>query len=259
MTPPIDPNAFIYGQEHPQGPLISVIGQLDFPGMTDLARTLGTEQASGTFEGIRQAGGRPRLVASSDEDRPAPSELLAQSDGMVFLGGSDVDRSLYENDGSVPPHYSGADMRADAYCIELFQLAATQNVPTLAFCKGSQLMNVAFGGTLIGDISDWQMHRGPQLPNLMIDEQVSLDTDSHLARILGRDLVTVRNGHHQAVDRVADSLRAVAHAADGLVEGVEHRSADFMVGMQWHPDDVAADLHDRGRIFDALIAQARRS
>ncbi|MDI6022195.1 gamma-glutamyl-gamma-aminobutyrate hydrolase family protein [Leucobacter sp. UT-8R-CII-1-4] len=257
MTSPIDPNELTIGNEDPNGPLIYVIGQLDFPGMSELARELGTAQARGSFDGIRQAGGRPRLVASSALDRPAPGTILSEADGLVFLGGSDVDVTLYDQSGVEPNHYGGADKRADEYCIELLQQAAAQNIPTLAFCKGSQLMNVAFGGTLIGDIGEWQMHRGAHLPELMIDERLTLDEDSLIAAILGRTEVTVRNGHHQAVDRVGDALRAVANADDGIVEGVEHRTASFMVGVQWHPDDAGADLTDRARIFDALISRAK--
>lgn len=257
MTSPIDPNDFAIGDEDPNGPLIVVIGQLEFPGMNELARELGTEQASGSFAGIRQAGGRTRFVASSALDRPAADELLSEADGLLFLGGSDVDITLYDEYGVEPPHYGGADKRADEYCIDLLQKAAERDIPTLAFCKGSQLLNVAFGGTLIGDITEWQMHRGAHLPELMIDEPLTLVPDSHIARMLGRTRVTARNGHHQAVDRVADELRAVAHAADGIVEGVEHRTASFMVGVQWHPDDAGANLADRASVFNALIAQSR--
>lgn len=257
MTLPINPLDFAFGDEDPNGPLIYVIGQLEFPGMSELARELGTEQASGSFDGIRQAGGRPRLVASSAVDRPDIDELLNEADGLLFLGGSDVDITLYSETDIAPKHYGGADKRADEYCIAFLRQAAERDIPTLAFCKGSQLMNVAFGGTLIGDIDEWQMHRGAHLPELMINEQLTLAPDSHIAQMLGRTEVTARNGHHQAVDRVATPLRAVAHAADGIVEAVEHRTANFMVGVQWHPDDAGANLADRALVFAALISRAK--
>ncbi|MBN9612034.1 MAG: gamma-glutamyl-gamma-aminobutyrate hydrolase family protein [Actinobacteria bacterium] len=253
----VDPDDLIHGIEDAAGPLIRVIGQLTFPGMSRLSQQLATTQSANSFAAIRAAGGRPRLVASSAAELPGIDEVLDGADGLLFLGGSDVDLSCYDHTGPAPRGYAGADKRADEFSIALLRAAAARDLPTLAFCKGSQLMNVAFGGTLIGDIEDWAMHRGAGLPGLMIEEPVTLEAGSLIAHALGRTEAVVINGHHQAVDRVADALRAVARAADGMVEAVEHRGASFMVGVQWHPDDALADLDDRRRIFDALIARAR--
>jgi putative glutamine amidotransferase len=132
-----------------------------------------------------------------------------------------------------------------------------RDLPTLAICRGSQLLNVAFGGTLIPDISDWEMHHGGSGEPLFIDEPVILEPDSEIARILGRTEVTVRNGHHQAVAEVAPALRATARAHDGIVEGTEHRDASWVVGVQWHPEEPQADAQDRASLFGEFVTRSR--
>ncbi|QBE48013.1 gamma-glutamyl-gamma-aminobutyrate hydrolase family protein [Leucobacter triazinivorans] len=254
----VDPAPFLTPEaEDPNGPLIPMVVSLTFPGMDRGAHDLQDEFTRIAFAAVREAGGRPRLVDSAAERLAASDEVFADARGIVFLGGGDVDVACYAYDGPVPANLYGVDRRGDDYCLDLIRESVRRDLPTLAICRGSQLLNVAFGGTLIPDIADWEMHHGGVGEPLFIDERVRLQPGSEIARILGRTDVTVRNGHHQAVAEVAPALRATARAHDGIVEGTEHREASWVLGVQWHPEEPQADTQDRARLFEALVARAR--
>lgn len=253
----VDPTPFLTpGEENLNGPLIPMVVSLSFPGMNEAARDLQDELTRAAFDAVRAAGGRPRLVDAADAQLSSAEDVFADADAIMILGGGDVDGACYGYEGPPPANEYGVDRRADDFCIGLIRDAVERDLPTLAICRGSQQLNVAFGGTLIPDISEWAMHRGNGSP-LFVDEEVVLEADSKIAHALGRTSVTVRNGHHQAVDAVAPALRATARAHDGIVEGTEHRDARWVVGVQWHPEEVDADLEDRARLFGAFVEQAR--
>lgn len=253
----LDPEQFVPGEEDETGPRIAVVVALDTPDTNQFGYELGMSLTKRAFDAIRECGGRPRLVDSSAAQLPAVDAVCDEADAVLFLGGGDVDVSLYGWQGELPRGYYGVDKRADEFLIAIMHECAERDMPVLAFCRGSQVFNVAFGGTLIGDIEAWGIHRG-EGTDLMIDETVRLDPDSHLARMLDKTEVVVRNGHHQAVDRVGDALRPIAFAADGIVEATEHRTATWMLGMQWHPEEAFADRDDQRHIFETLVANARR-
>lgn len=253
----VDPARFEHAEERADGPLIAVIVSLTFPGMNQGARDLAADLAAVAFDEVRAHGGRPRLVDSAAGGRHDPAAICADADGLLFLGGGDVDVRCYGYTGPEPRGYYGVDRRADDFCIALLREGVERDLPLLALCRGSQLLNVAFGGTLITDIAEWGIHRGAGGSELMIDEAVTLAPGSRIAEVLGRTDAVVRNGHHQAVDRVGDQLRPVAFAADGIVEATEHRVASWVLGLQWHPEEAGADLADRARIFGALVERAR--
>lgn len=252
----VDPAPFLAtAGEHADGPLIPMVVSLTFPGMDCGAHDLQDSFTRIAFDAVRAAGGRPRLVDSADPARAEHAALLAEADGIVFLGGGDVAGACYGYDGPPPVNEYGVDQRADEFCLAAIRDSVARDLPTLAICRGSQLLSVAFGGTLIPDIKNWKLHRG-QSP-LFIDEEVLLEPGSEIARILGHTAVTVRNGHHQAVATVGPELRVSARAHDGIIEGTEHRFASWVVGVQWHPEEPAANPEDRARIFGEIVARAR--
>lgn len=252
----VDPTPFVtIGNENADGPLIPMVVSLTFPGMGRAARDLQDDLTRAAFDAVRQAGGRPRLVDASGAVLQTASEVLDRADALMILGGGDVDASCYGHVGPVPNEY-GVDRRADDFCIGLLHEAVERDLTTLAICRGSQQLNVAFGGTLIPDISEWEMHRGGKGSPLFVDEPVLLEPGSRLAQIYGRSELTVRNGHHQAVAEVGPALRAAARAHDGIVEATEHREARWVVGVQWHPEEARANLADRSSLFEAFVAQA---
>ena len=253
----VDPAPFLeHAGEDPGGPIIPMVVSLTFPGMGQGAHDLQDEFTRIAFDAVRAAGGRPRLVDSAAAELPENAAVYAEAGGVVFLGGGDVDEDCYGYDGPPPANIYGVDRRADDYCIGLIRDAVARDLPTLAICRGSQLLNVAFGGTLIPDIANWPMHKGGEGAPLFIDEEVLLEPDSEIARILGRTTVSVRNGHHQAVNEVGPDLRATARAHDGIVEGTQHRDATWVLGVQWHPEEPLANADDRAALFGELVRRS---
>ena len=215
------------------------------------------------LDAVRRAGGRTALVAPG-EDGDA-DELLRPFDGLLLVGGGDVDPSVYGGDPSAP-HVYGVEPDRDALEIELLLAADRAHLPTLCVCRGMQVMNVAYGGTL-----------HPHLPDVpgLLQHGVPLDeteTTHHVDPEPGTLLSATTKApaplrcvshHHQGVDRVGDGLIVTGRSPDGLVEAIEREGADmnldttWMLGVQWHPEESAADDPAQQRLFDALVLNAR--
>ncbi len=236
-------------------PIIAVVVSLNFPDMTVEVSQLVKRFTMTALETLLKAGARAVLVDSSATDLPDPTHIVGAS-GVLFLGGGDVDPGLYGVRGRVPNLY-GVDRRADEYCLELIDQTLTRDAPLLAICRGSQLLNLTSGGTLIPDLDPYELHRGGKGENMFLDEPVSITPGSRLHSILGRDRITVRSGHHQAVEQVGSRLRIAAVADDGIIEGTEHMDNTWVVGVQWHPEDSDGNAEDRELLFEAFVEQAR--
>lgn len=232
-------------------PAVAVVVSLNFPDMTDEINELVIRFTRTALQALTDAGARCVLVDSSAAPLPSAS-LVTAADGVLFLGGGDVDPGLYGVTGPVKNMY-GVDRAADEYCIDLIQRSVMADAPVLAICRGSQLLNFALGGTLIPDLDPWALHRGGPGKPMFLDESVTLSAGSKLASILGKDRLTVRSGHHQAVGAVAPALCVAAVAEDGIVEATEHREASWIVGVQWHPEDTDGNASDRARLFGAFV------
>jgi putative glutamine amidotransferase len=195
---------------------------------------------------------------------PVPPELavaaLTGAAGLVLTGGEDVDPAVY---GERPHPATGAAHAArDACELALCREALVQRIPTLAICRGAQVLNVALGGTLVQDIP---AQRATTLDHDQSGRrtervhQVRIERDSMLAGVVGATSIAENSSHHQAVDRVAPPLRAVAHSPDGIIEGVEPVDpAWWLVAVQWHPEELTAtpEPWDR-RLFEAFAAAVR--
>lgn len=235
------------------GPRLAVVVSLNFPDMTEVTaelvrrftRTALTEAADLGFDWT---------LTDTSLDLPAPAAVL-DTDAVLVLGGGDVDSELYGVAGPARHEY-GVDPQADMFTMDVIRGAVDRGVPLLSICRGSQLLNLAYGGTLIPDLESWELHRGDYVTGpLFIDEHINVMPGTRLREILGCDDLVVRSGHHQAVARVADELRTAALADDGLVEGVEHPSA-WAIGVQWHPEDDDGHGKDRQALFRALLEAA---
>jgi putative glutamine amidotransferase len=232
-------------------PTVAVVVSLNFPDMTEEINEIVIRFTKTALQSLTQAGARVILVDSSASPLPAP-HLIHEADGALFLGGGDVDPALYGLSGPVRNLY-GVDRAADDYCIDVIRASIEQDDPVLAICRGSQLLNYALGGTLIPDLESWALHRGGPGKPLFLDEEVTLTKGTKLHRILQRDRLTVRSGHHQAVGTVAPSLRVAALADDGIVEAIEHTEASWVIGVQWHPEDTEANAEDRFKLIGAFV------
>jgi putative glutamine amidotransferase len=198
---------------------------------------------------VEQAGGRALLVPPS---RDGVEETLDSFDGLIFSGGSDLDPGLYGQD----PHPETRDvvrMRDDAE-LALLRGALERDLPVLAICRGSQVLNVALGGDLVQHLPDVVGNGAHKhTPGVFADHEVELDAGSTLGGLLG-DRTPVKSHHHQGFGRLGDGLRASARAEDGTVEAVEATGRRFAVGVLWHPE-----AGEDGRLFAELVEQARRS
>ena len=206
----------------------------------------------------RAAGLRPYvlpLLSPADADA-----LLAGMDGLVLTGGEDVDPRHY----GASPHPALGEVHAqrDAFELALARAAQARRLPTFAICRGVQILNVALGGTLVQDLPseragalahDGAWDRGARV------HPVELTAGSRLARAVGAQRLTVNSLHHQAIADTAPALVATGHAPDGVVEGVEARDdAWWMLGVQWHPEELTATAEGWDRALFAAFAEAAR-
>ncbi len=228
-------------------PLIAVPGH-----RTDRAqgmRTGGVAAGGRYLEALHRAGGEGAVLMPTVDDLEALHGLLVRFDGVLLLGGGDVDPAAYGADRRAD--LIGVDPVRDAFEVTLVRAAIERGLPVLAVCRGMQVLNVALGGTLRQHITDDETtihHRG-------CVHGVSVVPGSRTALAMGTPRPSCASFHHQAVDRLGEGLEVTAVAADGLVEGVEHRQG-WVVGVQWHPEDTASWDRSQQGLFDALVARA---
>jgi putative glutamine amidotransferase len=195
---------------------------------------------------VERAGGRPLLVPPSHD---GVEETLDAVDGLIFSGGSDLDPALYGQE----PHPETFGVVADRDRAELVLLegALARDMPVLAICRGSQVLNVVRGGDLeqhLPDVVGDEKHK--HTPGTFADHEVTVEQGTRLAALLGERL-PVKSHHHQGVGHVGDGLRVAAHAEDGTIEAVEDPSRRFVLGVLWHPE-----ASEDARLFEELVRQA---
>ena len=196
---------------------------------------------------VERSGGRPLVVPPSEE---GIEETLAVLDGLILSGGSDLHPELYDAD----PHPETTDVREERDRAELALLAAAleRDMPVLAVCRGSQVLNVARGGDLIQHLPEILGHeRHKHKPGEFSDHDVRLEPETRIGQLLG-ERAPVKSHHHQGFGRIGDGLREVGWADDGTVEALEDPSKRFAVGVLWHPEE-GEDL----ALFEALVEEAR--
>ncbi len=204
---------------------------------------------------LRRAGLSPVLLPG-----PGPGdaeEALAPFAGLLFAGGGDVDPGCYGAD----PHPTtyGVDPGRDEMELELLAAAVSLELPTLAICRGMQVVNVACGGTLhqhLPDLEGRDAH-GDASSGRTVSHSVEVAPESRLATALeGRRLHGCVSHHHQAVDRIGSGLVPVAWSDDGVVEGLElPPGASWLVAVQWHPETNAAEEPAQQAIFGCFAAR----
>lgn len=185
------------------------------------------------------------VVELSDVD-----ELLASVDGLVVTGGCDVDPASY---GETPhPKLGPIDPARDAADVAVCRAAVARDLPTLAVCRGVQVLNVAMGGSLVQHVD---AHMRLDGYNQSV-HTVQVDAASRLASIVGAGELGVNTLHHQVLDRLGTGVRPVAHNPDGHVEAIEIDHARNVLGVQWHPE-LLRHRSDHLALFADLVAAAR--
>jgi putative glutamine amidotransferase len=208
-------------------------------------------------DGMAWAGGLPVLLPPPGPvtDGPAPDSAadavraIQAIDGLVLSGGADVDPAYY-GEPARPTTVTRPDR--DAWEFAVLRAALEHGTPVLGICRGMQLLNVGCGGTLHQHLPD-VVNGTEHLPAPGVFGHIPVRTApaSRLGRILGGH-VTGWCYHHQAIRDLGAGLQAVAWAADGTVEAIEHTGREFVLGVQWHPEQDGADL----RLFQALVFAA---
>jgi putative glutamine amidotransferase len=195
-----------------------------------------------------------------------PEELLEPFDGLLLVGGGDVDPARY-NSSRDSEHLYGIEPDRDEMEIAFLHGAERLRMPTLCVCRGMQVMNVAYGGTLLQhlpDRADLMVHGIPMEDTYSMHD-VRPEPRSHLSAMTKSGPLTCASHHHQGVDRVGDRLRVTGRSPDGLVEAIELRTdpdADpylepWIVGVQWHPEETAPTDPAQQSLFDGLALLAR--
>ena len=195
---------------------------------------------------VERAGGRALLVPPSED---GVEETLQALDGLLFSGGSDLDPGLYDQQ----PHEEtfGIHEGRDRAELALLEAALGRDMPVLAICRGSKVLNVARGGDLVQHLPEVvgdEKHK--HTPGTFADHDVTLEDGTRLGSLLG-DRAPVKSHHHQGIGRIGTGLRVAALAEDGTVEAVEDPDRRFAVGVLWHPE-----AGEDARLFEELVREA---
>ena len=211
------------------------------------------------FWAMIAAGARPEeleMVTAADARRVRAKAY----DGILFAGGEDVDPGLYEE----PKKYDTVhvDRARDDFEFALLNQALDRRLPILGICRGIQMINVKFGGTLYQDIrTDTPIEREHRQPGSRADLTHTVTVTEPASQLAAavRGSCRVNSLHHQAIKRLGRGLKVTAHSEDGLVEAVE--SADdypFLMAVQWHPEEIV-DYPEQRRLFEEFIAKCREA
>ena len=206
---------------------------------------------------VEEAGGLP-LVLAPGRPEHAP-EFLDRVDALVLTGGADLDPALYGEEAH--PTVTRVFPERDAFEIGLVREAIARDMPTLAICRGHQLLNVATGGTLVQDIPsqvEAATDHDPDAERWECCHDVDVLPGTRLRAILGRERVPVNSFHHQAVKGLGRGLVLSAQASeDGVVEGMEMPDRRFVIGVQWHPESFWDRTPGFQPLFESLLRAAR--
>lgn len=237
----------------PHVPEIAIVSYHLSPGRVSFWKVGGYAVPENYVDAARRADARASLILPGDDRSPA--ELLERHDGLLLVGGGDVEPSRY-GAASVDEVY-GVEPDRDASEIDLLREADRLGVPTLCICRGMQVLNVAFGGTLLQHLpadERFMPHGAPSGADAIVHD-VKLAAGSRTAQAADTEVVACSSHHHQGVEELGQGLVATGWSEDGLVEALE-RDAGWMVGVQWHPEDTAsADPAQQG-LFGELARRA---
>lgn len=202
-------------------------------------------------DSIQKAGGTPILLF------PGEGEIPAFVDGILFSGGGDIDPLLFgeeplKNNGEICP-------LRDIFELQLCQKALDENLPVLGICRGMQLLCVIAGGHILQDIESQTqspLKHMQEAPRFYPTHTIDIMEQTLLSSILGEAAVAVNSFHHQAIADPGRGFLVSAKSRDGLIEAMEHKTKDFVLGVQWHPE--AMEGKEQQRIFESFVAACER-
>lgn len=206
-------------------------------------------------EAVQRAGALVVMLPPDEQLLEDPSEALDLLDGLVLAGGVDIDPASYGEQAH--PETVDTVPERDRFEIALVRAAVERDLPVLGICRGMQLINVAYGGTLLQHLPErFGHHEHLRVPGTFdgADHDVELSEGSIAARAAGETHHATKSHHHQGVDRLGESLQISGSSSmDGLPEAIEMPGRRFVLGVQWHPEA------DRGsHVVEALVAEAHQ-
>ena len=205
---------------------------------------------------LRRAGAKAVWIETDDLEKAIATML--QCDGLLLSGGEDIDPFHY---GHTPTEKCGEIVKQRDHAeMKLLEAFFATGKPILGICRGEQMLNVFFGGTLHQDIKeisgcnhdDWRHRRRG-------NHTVTVRAGTRLAEIMGKESFIVNSLHHQAVDKVAPALIAGAVSEDGIIESVEHSEHRFCIGVQWHPEHMSAFSKLQRRLFNGFVESCKEN
>jgi putative glutamine amidotransferase len=206
-------------------------------------------------QAVQQAGALVVMLPPDELLLEDPGEALDLLDGLVLAGGADIDPSGYGEQAH--PETLDTVPERDRFEIALVRAAIERDLPVLGICRGMQLINVAYGGTLLQHLPErFGHHEHLRVPGTFdgADHDVDLTAGSLAARAAGETHHATKSHHHQGVDRLGEGLRISGNSSmDGLPEAIEMADRRFVLGVQWHPE---AD--PSSNVVGALVAEAER-
>ena len=203
------------------------------------------------FHGITAVGGVAVLLPPQPVNPAIAERVLDGLDGLLITGGKDVDPAAYGHEPH--PETDQPGRQRDAWEFALLDAALRRKLPVLGICRGTQVLNVALGGTLHQHLPDVIGHGGHRAGNAVFNTlPVRTVPGTRLAALVGES-VDAKCYHHQAVAEVAKGLTVSARDADGVVEALELPGDGFVLAVQWHPEESLEDL----RLFSAIVEAAR--
>ena len=208
---------------------------------------------------LTASGAVPWIVPLLDEEDTLKA-IYDRLDGVFFPGGVDIDPGSYNEPRT--DACGRVDPDRDRTEIMLANWAMRDGKPILAVCRGAQLLSVAAGGSLYQDVTseypgaikhDYWPKSGVSTRQDLV-HPVKVVPETRLGRILRDDTFLVNSMHHQGIKALPPALLANAFAPDGLIEGVESRGDEFVLGVQWHPEDLADSDPKMRKLFDAFVS-----
>lgn len=211
---------------------------------------------------IEAAGGIP-WVMPIPLTKNSIGECVQRCDGVMLTGGNDIQPKLYCNEIAAKPASTvkQTDPARDLLELEVIRAVFDLRKPLLAICRGQQILNVAFGGTLLMDIrtqipnslNHRQTHRKDELVH-----DIDIAPGTLLAKIIGKEHIRVNSAHHQAIDRVATPFRVSATSPDGIIEGLELKPEDvdlvpYLVSVQYHPERLFGRHREHSEVFFSFV------